>query len=146
MTTATEATDPDDTVYDAEIVDDDDRLLPGAPADAPARYRITRHTILAEGELPPRVDEGPAFTRKDFTVPPSVKKRTPSAAPATPGSTATPRAPASNMAGIEIDETTADALQARQGCRWTPTSHRWPRRSGASALTGSSPPTGPRAC
>ncbi|MFF9192635.1 tyrosine-type recombinase/integrase [Streptomyces rochei] len=75
MTTATEATDPDDIVYDAEIVDDDERLLPAAPAGAPVTYRITRHTILAEGEAPPRADEEPPFTEKDFTVPPRVKKR-----------------------------------------------------------------------
>ncbi|MFG3132836.1 tyrosine-type recombinase/integrase [Streptomyces tendae] len=75
MTTATEATDPDDVIYDAEIVDDDERLLPAAPAGAPVAYRITRHTILAEGEAPPRADEEPPFTDKDFTVPPRVKKR-----------------------------------------------------------------------
>ncbi|MFP1628869.1 hypothetical protein ACLB9X_27680 [Streptomyces sp. 5K101] len=74
-TTATQATDPDGIVYEAEIVDDDERLLPAAPAGAPARYRITRHTILTDGELPPRADEEPPFTNKDIYVPPSVKKR-----------------------------------------------------------------------
>ncbi|MEU5090412.1 tyrosine-type recombinase/integrase [Streptomyces sp. NPDC021356] len=75
MTTATEATGPDDIVYDAEIVDDREQLLPAAPDSTPAPYRITRHTILAEGELPPRADEQPTFSARDFTVPPRVKKR-----------------------------------------------------------------------
>ena len=74
-TEATEATEVDNAICDAEIVDDDERLLPAAPAGAPVAYRITRHTILAEGELPPRVDEQPPFTARDFTVPGRVKKR-----------------------------------------------------------------------
>lgn len=75
MATATGTTEPDDIVYDAEIVDDGERLLPAAPAGSPAPYRVTRHTILTEGELPPRADEEPAFTAKNFTVPDRVKKR-----------------------------------------------------------------------
>ncbi|MFI2428439.1 tyrosine-type recombinase/integrase [Streptomyces sp. NPDC018955] len=83
MTTATEATDPeggvDDLVdaelVDAELVDDEPRFLP-APADAPPPYRITRDTVLVEGELPPRADRQPAFTERDFTVPKSAKRRT----------------------------------------------------------------------
>ncbi|MDL5199537.1 tyrosine-type recombinase/integrase [Streptomyces sp. ALI-76-A] len=69
---STEATELEEIV-DAEIVDDHERLLP--VAGAPVPYRITRHTILAEGELPPRADEEPPFTAKDFKVPDRVKKR-----------------------------------------------------------------------
>ncbi|MEU4038723.1 hypothetical protein [Streptomyces collinus] len=69
--TGIEATDPDDIVYDAEIVDEREQLL---PADW-APYRITRHTILTDGEVLPRADKEPPFTSKDIYVPPSVKKR-----------------------------------------------------------------------
>ncbi|MFI9041465.1 hypothetical protein [Streptomyces sp. NPDC053726] len=43
-------------VVDAELVDDDApvRLLPAAVAKAVPAYRITRHALLIEGELPPR--------------------------------------------------------------------------------------------
>ncbi|MFC4508479.1 MULTISPECIES: hypothetical protein [Streptomyces] len=42
---------------------------------APPAFRVTRDTVLAEGELPPRADEHACFTAKDFTVPDWVKKR-----------------------------------------------------------------------
>lgn len=71
----TTATDPDDIVYDAEIIDDRERLLLAAAAGAPATYRLTRHTILAEGEMPPHANLEPPFTTKDFKVPDRVKKR-----------------------------------------------------------------------
>ncbi|OAH10870.1 hypothetical protein [Streptomyces jeddahensis] len=82
MTAATEATEPDDIV-DAELVDDDAqvRFLPaaatgaGAGAGGAQAYRITRDTVLVEGELPPRGAEQPAFTERDFTVPRSAKRR-----------------------------------------------------------------------
>ncbi|WP_327241491.1 hypothetical protein [Streptomyces sp. NBC_01320] len=66
-------------VVDAELVDDDQpaRWLPATvavPGPSP-EYRITRDTLLVEGELPPRVDEQPAFTERDFIVPPSAKRR-----------------------------------------------------------------------
>ncbi|MGW0576476.1 tyrosine-type recombinase/integrase [Streptomyces sp. NPDC002920] len=73
-TAATEAGD----VVDAELVDDDAsvRLLPAAAADSgSAAFRITRDTLLVEGELPPRADRQPAFTARDFTVPRSAKER-----------------------------------------------------------------------
>ncbi|MFF9818996.1 hypothetical protein [Streptomyces sp. NPDC014006] len=71
-TTATEATDPDDVIYDAEIVDDE-QLLPAAPADAPVRYRITRtHDPSSPRESCRRAPTGNRpFTEKDFTVPPA---------------------------------------------------------------------------
>ncbi|MFV5997640.1 tyrosine-type recombinase/integrase [Streptomyces sp. NPDC056231] len=64
-------------VVDAELVDDAPpvRLLPATVAGAAPAYRITRDTLLVEGELPPRVDEQPAFTERDFIVPPSAKRR-----------------------------------------------------------------------
>jgi hypothetical protein len=76
MGPATEGTD-DAEIIDAELVDDD------APTPLPANivveaaptFTVTRNTILAEGELPPRADERPKFTRKDLTVPPAVKER-----------------------------------------------------------------------
>jgi len=74
-TTATTATGVDDVV-DAEIVDDAPTRLPdNVVAEAAPAFRVTRHTILAEGELPPLADDERQFTRKDFTVPPSVKQR-----------------------------------------------------------------------
>ncbi|MEU3098142.1 tyrosine-type recombinase/integrase [Streptomyces sp. NPDC006967] len=98
MTTpATETTEPDEddaraaddtevahdteVVYDAEIVGQEERpeerLLPAARAgtSAPPLYRVTRHTILTEGELPPRTDDQPAFTTADFIVPDRVRRR-----------------------------------------------------------------------
>lgn len=72
---STAATDPDE-VLDAELVDDRPSRPPALVDAGPApAYRITRNTILADGELPPRADERPKFTRKDFTVPPAVKER-----------------------------------------------------------------------
>ncbi|WP_338675865.1 tyrosine-type recombinase/integrase [Streptomyces sp. SCSIO 30461] len=64
-------------VVDAELVDDDasTRLPAAADVESAPAFRVTRHTILAEGELPPRAEEDPPFTAKDITVPPSVKKR-----------------------------------------------------------------------
>ncbi|MFE7044230.1 hypothetical protein ACFU9X_33840 [Streptomyces atratus] len=66
---ATEATEGDEFV-DAELVDDEApiQLLPAAVAGAAPAYRITQDTLLIEGELPPRVDEQPAFTERDFTA------------------------------------------------------------------------------
>ncbi|MER5689285.1 hypothetical protein [Streptomyces sp. NPDC002205] len=63
-------------MVDAELVDDDApvRLLPAIAEAAPV-YHVTRDTVLVEGELPPRVDEQPAFTERDFIVPPSAKRR-----------------------------------------------------------------------
>ncbi|MFC8263771.1 hypothetical protein ACFUNF_40790 [Streptomyces sp. NPDC057291] len=59
-------------VVDAELVDDDApaRLLPAVAGSAPV-YLVTRDTLLVEGELPPRVDEQPVFTERDFIVPPA---------------------------------------------------------------------------
>ncbi|MEW1657925.1 hypothetical protein [Streptomyces sp. NPDC093707] len=75
VTSATQATEPVE-VIDAELVDDAAVRLPANVVVEPApAYRITRHTVLAEGELPPRADEHARFTTKDFTVPDRVKKR-----------------------------------------------------------------------
>ena len=62
-------------VVDAELVDDDApvRLQPAVAGAAPL-YRVTRDTLLVEGELPPRIDEQPTFTERDFIVPPSAKR------------------------------------------------------------------------
>lgn len=84
-TEATGADGADGEIHDAEIVGEDERLLPAVPVDdaapatppmpAPVPFHVTRHTVLAEGELPPRADGQPTFTATDFTVPDRVKKR-----------------------------------------------------------------------
>lgn len=84
-TEATGADGADGEIHDAEIVGEDERLLPAVPVDdaapatppvpAPVPFHVTRHTVLAEGELPPQADGQPTFTATDFTVPDRVKKR-----------------------------------------------------------------------
>ncbi|WP_234021902.1 tyrosine-type recombinase/integrase [Streptomyces sp. Amel2xE9] len=65
-------------IVDAELVEVETPPSP-VPAhvvpEAASAYRITRHTIIAEGELPPRADDEPSFTGKDITVPARVKER-----------------------------------------------------------------------
>lgn len=59
---------------DAELVDDVEHLPTPTVPSGPV-YRITRHTVLVEGELPPRVDEQVHFTERDFTVSRAAKER-----------------------------------------------------------------------
>ncbi|MFF4188204.1 hypothetical protein ACFYZ9_33915 [Streptomyces sp. NPDC001691] len=59
---------------DAELVDDTERL-PTPTAPSGPVYRINRHTVLVEGELPPRADEQVRFTERDFTVSRAAKER-----------------------------------------------------------------------
>ncbi|MFJ8301268.1 hypothetical protein ACIQ9R_35955 [Streptomyces sp. NPDC094447] len=73
---ATEATEIQEIVI-GELVDDESERLPvnvvveAAPTPA---FHITRHTVLAKGELPPRA-EAVRFTDADFRVPDSIKER-----------------------------------------------------------------------
>ncbi|MFE1270541.1 hypothetical protein [Streptomyces sp. NPDC058758] len=75
--TATEATEDQEIVF-GELVDDRPGRLPAnvvvEAAPAPA-FHITRHTVLGEGELPPRADGAARFTNADIRVPDSVKER-----------------------------------------------------------------------
>lgn len=73
---ATQAT-GDTEIVDAELVDDDapTPLPDNVVVEEAPTFRVNRHTILTEGELPPRADDAPKFTRKDLTVSPAVKQR-----------------------------------------------------------------------
>lgn len=64
-------------VVDAELVDSDapTRLPDNVVVEAAPAFRVTRHTILTEGELPPRADDEPKFTEKDLSVSPEVMDR-----------------------------------------------------------------------
>ncbi|WP_051774677.1 tyrosine-type recombinase/integrase [Streptomyces sp. NRRL S-237] len=62
-------------ILDAELVEDAALVPAAVPTTAAPRYRVTRHTVLGPGELPPRADEPDTFTDIDFKVPEGVKKR-----------------------------------------------------------------------
>jgi hypothetical protein len=72
----TEATDPEEMVVEAELVDDASTRLPdNVIAEASPGYRITRNTMLGPGEEPPRVEEHPGFRDIDIHVSERTRQR-----------------------------------------------------------------------
>jgi hypothetical protein len=67
--------DDDEGVILAEIVNEEDQLPAVAESRRP-RYRITKHTMLGPGELPPVEGEGPVYTEQDVRIAP--RRRSPS--------------------------------------------------------------------
>jgi hypothetical protein len=65
-----EAAEPEDEVWEAELVEESPDWS-GSTLPAPARhprYLVDRHTVLAPGELPPTAEDEPVYTEADFRI------------------------------------------------------------------------------